>query len=112
MEDRSEHQRSSGPTMLEDLMARTRHFLTGMLADHLKRSVDEVLRWLLSRAMRYAIMTALFIMAAGFLLLGASEGLILAGMPLYLVHLAVGVASLLAGLVFLKCCTPHPDLRR
>jgi hypothetical protein len=42
-------------------------------------------------------------MAAGFLLLGGAEGLIVSGVPRYLAHLAIGATSLIAGFVALKC---------
>jgi hypothetical protein len=84
-------------------MNRTRRFLAGMVADYLKDSLDDLLQWVLGRAVRYAFSTSLFIMAAGFLLLGGAEGLIVSGMPAYLAHLTVGATSLIAGLVALKC---------
>ena len=46
--------------------------------------------------MRYAISSALFIMAA-FALLGGFEGLIVSGVPRYLAHLTIGTAALIAG---------------
>jgi hypothetical protein len=49
-------------------------------------------------------------MAAAFLLLGGAKGLIVSGLPPHLAYLAIGSASLLAGLVTLKCCAP--DSRR
>jgi len=90
-------------TLVDELMDRTRQFLGGMIADYVKRSVDDLLRWILGRAVRYALSTALFIMAAAFLLLGGAKGLIVSGLPPHLAYLAVGAASLLAGLITLKC---------
>jgi hypothetical protein len=90
-------------------MGRTRQFVTGMIADYVKRSVDEILHWILGRTLRYALSTALFIMAAAFLLLGGAKGLIASGLPPHFAYLAMGAASLLAGFVTLKCCVPAPE---
>jgi hypothetical protein len=87
-------------------MNRTRQFLAGMVADYAKRSLDEFLRWVLGRTMRYVVSAALFIMAAGFLLLGGAQTLIVAGLPPHLAYLAIGATSLLAGLLTLKCFAP------
>jgi len=94
---------------MDELMDRTRQFLTGMVADSVKRAVDELLGWILGRTLRYAISSALFIMAAAFLLLGGAKGLIVSGLPPYLAYLAIGAASLLAGFVTLKCCPQAPE---
>jgi len=102
MDERSEPK----PSMVEELLTRTRQFLAGVIADYTKRHVDELLRWILGRAARYALSTALFIMAAAFLLLGGAKSLIVSGLPPHLAYLAIGAISLLAGLVALKCCAP------
>ena len=106
MEEGPQHKPSGGPSIVEELLSRTRHFMTDAIGDYLKRYIDDLLRWILSRAVRHVISAALFVMAAVFLLLGGFEGLIVSGVPRYLAHLAMGVASLLAGLVALKCCAP------
>ena len=106
MEERSTPKASRGPSLGEELLDRTRQFLSGMIVDQVKRSVDELLQWILGRALRYTLSTALFIMAAAFLLLGGAKGLIVSGLPPHLAYLAIGAASLLAGLVTLKCCAP------
>jgi hypothetical protein len=103
MEDRSERRASRESSMLDELMNRSRRFLAGIIADYAKRYVDEFLRWMLGRAVRYAVSAALFIMASAFLLLGGAKGLIVSGLPPYLAYLAIGAASLLAGLVTLLC---------
>jgi hypothetical protein len=104
MNERPERKSPAAPSLIDELLGRTRHFLAGVIADYLKRTAGESLRWILSRVMRQAISAALFIMAAVFLLLGGAEGLTVSGVPRYLAHLAMGAASLLAGLVALKCC--------
>jgi hypothetical protein len=104
MEERSRRNSFRDPSMVCELMDRTRQFLGGMIADCMKRSVDDLLRWILGRVVRTAVTTALFIMAAAFLLLGGSESLIVSGLPRHLAHLVIGAASLLAGLVILKRC--------
>ena len=106
MEDRSERPESRGPSMVEELLGRTRRFLADLVADYARRSVDDLLRWILGRTIRYAVSAALFIMAAGFLLLGGAKGLIVSGVPPHLAYLAIGATSLLAGVVTLKCCAP------
>jgi hypothetical protein len=106
MDDPSGRRATPTPSIVDELLARTRHFLAGMIADYVKRSCDDILRWMMGRVARYAISTALFIMASAFLLMGGAEGLIAAGLPRYLAHLAIGSASVLAGLLTLKCCEP------
>jgi len=106
MEERAERRPPPGPSLVEELLNRTRQFLAGMVADYAKRSVDDLLRWVLGRATRYAVSAALFILAAAFLLLGGARGLIAAGLPPHLAYLAIGATSLLAGVVTLKCCAP------
>ena len=103
MEERSRRNPSRDPSMVDELLDRSRQFLSGMIADYMKRSVDDLLRWILGRAVRYAVSTALFIMAAAFLLLSGAESLIFLGVPPHLAHLAIGATSLLAGLGTLKC---------
>ena len=103
MEERTQRKASRDPSLVDELLGRTRQFLTHMVAEYVKRSADEALQWILGRAVRYALSTALFIMAAAFLLLGAANGLIVAGMPPHLAYLAIGVVSLIAGFVTLKC---------
>lgn len=104
MEDRTPRT----PSMVEELMSRTGHFLSGMVSDYLKGSLEDILRWILGRSLRYALSAALLIMAAAFLLLGGSEGLIASGLPRYAAHLIIGSAALLAGLLCLKCCASPP----
>jgi hypothetical protein len=87
-------------------MNRTRQFLSGMVADYAKRSLDDFLRWMMGRMVRYAVSAALFIMAAAFLLLGGAQTLIVSGLPAHLAYLAIGATSLLAGFILFKCCTP------
>src|SRR5204863_7506218 len=100
MEDRTPRT----PSMVEELMGRTRHFLSGMVTDYLKGSFEEIVQWILGRSLRYALSAALFMMAAAFLFLGGSEGLMVSGLPRYAAHLIIGAAALLAGLICLKCC--------
>jgi hypothetical protein len=106
MEDRAERQKSREPSVFEELLHRSRQFVAGMVADYAKRSVDDLLRWMLGRAVRYSVSAALFIMAAGFLLVGGAQGLIVSGLPPYLAYLAMGATSLLAGIAGLKCFAP------
>ena len=106
MEERTERRLPPRPSLVEELLNRTRQFLTGMVADYAKRSVDEFLRWMWGRMVGYAVSAALFIMAATFLLLGGAQGLIVSGLPPYVAYLAIGATSLLAGFVIFKCCAP------
>jgi len=91
---------------MEDLLDRTRQFLTGLLANYAKQSVEELFRWMLGRAVRYAVSAALFILAAAFLLLGGSQALIVWGLAPHLAYMAIGGTGLLAGFITLKCCSP------
>ena len=109
MQERARRTSSRDPSVVDDLMGRTRRFLGGMIADYLKRSVDDVLQWILGRAMRTAVSTALFILAAAFLLFGGAESLIVWGVPPHLSHLAIGATSLLAGLGIFKCRVQAPS---
>jgi len=106
MEDRSEHTAAREPSLVDELLSRSRQFLSGIVADYAKRHVDDFLRWVLGRAVRYSVSAALFILAAAFLLFGGAKGLIVSGLPPYLAYLVIGATSLLAGLVTLKCCPP------
>ena len=103
MEERTPRKPSRDPSLVDELLDRSRRFLGDMIADYAKRSVDDLLRWILGRTVRYALSTALFIMAAAFLLLGGAKGLIVSGLPPHFAYMAIGAASLLAGLVTLKC---------
>jgi hypothetical protein len=95
---------SGHSSVVDELLTRTRQFLTGVIADYLKQSLEDFLGWMMGRVARYALSASLFIMAAAFFLVGGAEGLIVSGLPPYLAHLLMGSASLLAGLVTLKCC--------
>jgi len=106
MVERPERTESRGPSMVDELVGRTRRFLAGLISDYARRSVDDLLRWILGRTVRYAVSGSLFIMAAAYLLLGGAKGLIVSGLPPYLAYLAIGATSLLAGLAMLKCCPP------
>jgi hypothetical protein len=89
---------------IEDLLCRTRGFVKRMVSDCVQGSADDLLQWTLGRAMRCIVSTSLLVLAAAFLLLGGAEGLIVAGLPPYLAHVSMGVTSLLAGFLTLKCC--------
>jgi hypothetical protein len=104
MDGTSDQKPAADASIVDDLLSRTRHFLKGVIADYLKRSIEEFLGWMMGRVARYVLAASLFIMAAAFLLVGGGEGLIIAGLPPYLAHLLIGAVSLLAGLVTLKCC--------
>jgi hypothetical protein len=106
MDHRSERQTPREPSVIDELLHRSRQFVAGMVADYAKRSVDDLLRWMLGRAVRYSVSAALFILAAAFLLLGGAQGLIVSGLPPYLAYLAMGATSLLAGIAGLKCFAP------
>ena len=110
MEDNARSRPPRESSVVDELLGRTRQFLSGMIADYVKRSVDDILQWVLGRAARYAVSTALFIMAAGFVLWGGAESLVISGVPPHLAHLGIGAAALLAGLVVLKCY-PRPSER-
>ena len=104
MEERSDRAESGGPSMVNELLGRTRRFLADLVSQYAKRSMDDLLRWILGRTIRYAVSGSLFILAAAFLLIGGAKGLIVSGLAPHLAYLAIGAASLLAGFVTLKCC--------
>ena len=106
MDERTHGKAARDPSLVDELLGRTRQFVSDMVAEYVKRSADAALQWILGRAARYVLSTALFIMAAAFLLLGGAKGLIVAGMPPHLAYLAIGAVSLLAGFVILKCFGP------
>jgi hypothetical protein len=89
------------PSLIDDLARRTRKFLLELARDYVKRPVDELLGFILGRALAYLLAAALFITAAVFLLVGGVEGLKAAGVPPWISHLALGVVGLLGGLVAL-----------
>lgn len=93
---------------VDDLIDRTKKFLSSLAADYVKRPVDELLRWVLSRATAYLLAAAFFCTAAVFLMIAGVEGLKRAQVPGYLAYLALGVVGLIAGLIALRQKSPKP----
>ena len=91
---------------IDELANRTKKFLTELARDYVKRPIDELLGWILRRAVAYLVAAALFITAAVFLLVGGVQGLTEAHVPPWVAYLALGVIGLIAGLIVLRSTAP------
>lgn len=87
----------SEPSVLEDLLLRTRRFLAGAARDCLRRPVDDFLRRVLGRAAAHLVAAGLLVAAAVFLLIGGMSGLRAAGVHPALAWAAMGAAAALGG---------------
>lgn len=94
------------PSTVDDLVNRTKKFLGEIATDYIKRPIDDLLRWILARAVSYLIAAAFFITAAVFLLIAGVEGLKKAEVPPWIAYLAIGVVGILAGLIVLRSSKP------
>ncbi len=90
------------PSVLEDLVDRTRAFLRETAADYVKRPLDDLLRWILGRTLLYVLAAVLFATAVVFLMIAGVEAFRLTGMTDSLVYLVVGTVGILAGLLLLS----------
>ncbi len=95
------------PSIVDDLVRRTKSYLADAVVDLIKRPARELLRWLGKRAARYAVAAALLATAAVFLMIAGAEGLKSAGLRPWISYLALGLAGLLAAWILLRC--PNSD---
>lgn len=101
---------SPPPPSVDDLLARTRRFFKDLADDYIKRPVDELLRWLLSRALAYLLAAAILATSVVFLLVGGVEALQRAHVEPWIAYLGVGTVGLLAGLAVIRIGKP-PEKR-
>ncbi len=90
------------PSVLEDLIRRTRRFMGDIAHDYVKRPLEDLLRWALGRALAYAVAAGIFVAAAVFLLVAGVEGLKSAGLPHAWAYLALGAAGTVSGFLVLR----------
>lgn len=96
--------RPPGPdrTAVDDLVGRTKGFLSEVATEYVKKPADELFRWVLGRATSYLVAAALFVTAAVFLMIAGVEGLKRANVPPSLAYLGLGVVGVLGGLIALR----------
>lgn len=95
-------------SVVDDLVRRTRRFLGEIAEDYIRRPIDDLVRWILGRAVSYLVAAGLFIASAVFLMIGATHGLIEAKVPVWIAYLSLGVIAVVAGVIVLRCRRP-PD---
>jgi hypothetical protein len=91
---------------VDDLLARTQRFLKDVADDYVKRPVDKLLRWVLSRALVYLLAAAILATSVVFLLVGGVEALRRAQVEPWIAYLGVGAVGLLAGLAVIRIGKP------
>ena len=100
------------PSILEDLLRRSGTYVQGVVADHIKASVERALDWTLRRTLTYIVAGALFATAAVFMLVAGLEGVKQAGAPVWAAYLGFGLAGILGGGLLLPKpahrCDRHP----
>ena len=94
--------RQDSPTLLEDLLRRSREFIEGIVADRLRDSLERALEWTFRRALTYLCIAALFATAAIFAVLAGLEGMKQADVPPWAAYLTLGLAGALGGSLLLK----------
>ena len=99
-ENRVEEPQAS-PTLLEDVLQKSREFIEGIIADRIKDSLERALDWTFHRMMVYLTVVALFATAAVFALMAGLEGMKQAGVPPWAAYLTVGLAGALGGSLLL-----------
>jgi len=95
------------PSILEDLLKRSGTYVQGVVADHVKASVERVLDWTLRRTITYLSAGALFATAVIFGMVAGMEGLKQAGAPAWAAYLTFGLVGALGGSLLL----PRPAHR-
>ena len=90
------------PSILEDLLRRSRAFVEGVIADHFKASVDRVLDWTLRRVITSLVASAFFVTAVVFLLVAGTEGLKQVGAPPWVAYLSLAFVGALGGGLLLR----------
>lgn len=95
------------PSVVDDLVRRTRKFLSEIADDYVKRPLDDLFRWALGRAAAYLVAAGIFVTAAVFLFIAGVEGLKILSVPPACAYLALGAAGLLAGWIILRAGRPR-----
>jgi hypothetical protein len=85
------------PSILEDLLARSRSFIEGVIADRIKASLERVFERTMMRVVACLISSVLFGTAAVFALIAGLEGLKQAGAPVWAAYLSLGLVGALGG---------------
>ena len=108
MSEEPEKKPALDPSILDDLLSRTRKFLREIADDYIKHPIEDLLRWTLGRVISYLVAAALFITAAVFLMVAGVEGLKEVGASPAWAYLGLGIVGLLAGILVLRATRP-PD---
>ena len=95
------------PSVVDDLIRRTRKFFSEIADDYVKRPLDDLFRWALGRAAAYLVAAGIFITAAVFLFIAGVEGLKTLQVPPVWAYLALGTAGLVAGWIVLRAGRPR-----
>ena len=106
MSEEPEKKPALDPSVLDDLLSRTRTFLREIADDYVKRPIEGLLRWTMGRVIAYLVAAALFVTAAVFLMVAGVEGLRAAEVPIGWAYLGLGLAGILAGLIVLRVSRP------
>jgi len=95
------------PSVVDDLVRRTRRFLGEIADDYVKRPLDDLFRWALGRAVAYLVAAGIFVTAAVFLLIAGVEGLKTLHVPPVWAYLALGLAGAISGWIVLRAGRPR-----
>jgi hypothetical protein len=92
---------------VDDLLDRTRGFVSDFAFDFVRRPVEHLLRRAMDHATKHAVAAALFALGAAFLLWAGAEGLIALGTPRWAAHAVIALVSGGAAWLILRtCCGP------
>jgi len=89
------------PSVLEELLAKSRSFIEGVIADRIKASLERFFERMTHRVVACLVASVLFGTAAVFLLIAGMEGLKQAGLPLWAAYLSWGLVAALGGVLLI-----------
>lgn len=90
------------PSVLEELLAKSRSFIEGVIADRIKASLERFFERVTQRIIACLVASVLFGTAAVFLLVAGMEGLKQAGLPLWAAYLSLGLVGALGGVLLIR----------
>lgn len=91
------------PTLLEDLIRRTRQFVAGAAVDCVQSLVGNFVRKAIAQMTSHLVAALILGASAVFLMIAGAEGLRSAGLAPWLADLLLGLAGLAAGGTLLLC---------
>jgi len=92
---------AADPTIMDDLIRRTKRFLVGTAADSAERLAGPFFRTATSRVTSHLVAASIFGASAVFLMIAGSEGLKSAGLAPWLSYLTLGLVGVLSASVVL-----------